>query len=111
MLLEIAATLVYAGGAAYDEEQTEIGIKKGTFVEGNKFLVGSKPSLFRLTLRNILFFVPMLLMGVFLHPAFLVGPAIAGGIKHYMTGRRAATYNAGRKPRPLETAWRKFLGF
>lgn len=111
MIVEILAVLAFAAGAAYDIEQTEIGLKKGVAVEGNTFLVGSKPTVLRLLLRDSLYLSIMVLLGLFVHPALLVGPAIAGGLKHLVGGLKWRNLNNGGKYVRQTTWWRKFLGF
>lgn len=111
MFLELLAVGIYGAGAGYDAEQTEIGLRKGLALERNTFLVGSKPTAIRLFLRDILYLIIMLLVGFYVHPALMVGAAIAGGFKHLVGGLRWHTLNTGGTLKPLETAWRKFLGF
>jgi hypothetical protein len=87
------AVAFYVGCDLYDVILTEKGIRAGVAVEGNTFLVGSKPSAVALYLRDILVAgiatVPCVLALSFHNlPIFwgcLVAPVVAG-VKHILGG-------------------------
>lgn len=93
LLLAVAFALDAASGI-YDATLTSRGLKAGVAVEGNTWLIGTKPSNLALHLRNIMFLVasslPAALALYFgnipVAMGFLAGPAV-DAYKHIAGGR------------------------
>ena len=100
----------------YDITMTVQGIKAGVAVEGNTFLVGTKPGFVRLLVRDMLIpILPIGLLGLifgygngYACPVFFV-PLFLLALKHYHGGRQWVTLlNGGTLTEP-QTAWQKFI--
>lgn len=114
MFLTIAvifALAIYSAGAAYDIEQTLLGLKKGIAEEGNTFLVGSHPSETALVLRDTGVLSVMLILGFLVHPMLLVSSATAAGLLHVRSALKWRKLIAGGTLAVQNSWWRKFLGF
>ena len=97
MVYEIAlaaALTVAAAGDIYDVTLTSIGLKKGLAVEGNTFLIGSKPSTLALYLRDALVLAmctaPSVVFYAAAHNIHLALGALSApvvyGVKHLLGG-------------------------
>jgi len=116
-LFALVIALAWAIGCdIYDVTLTEKGIKAGVAVEGNTFLVSSKPSAVALYLRDSLVTgiaaTPCVLACILysqpLFWGFLIAPVLSG-VKHILGGRQWATLLAGGTVTPPSTWWEKLL--
>ena len=103
----------------YDVVMTEKGIRAGVGVEGNTWLVGTKPTALKLYLRDSLVLAMTVAPSIFaaligrpeLFYGFLIGPFVFG-VKHIQGGRqwRWALNNPTKKLPEPGSAWQQFLG-
>ncbi len=116
-VIVLAAGLAWAIGCdVYDITLTEKGIKAGVAVEGNTWLVGTKPGAVALYLRDSLetgiATAPCILACIFnnapLFWGFLIAPLLSG-VKHILGGKQWATLLAGGKLAEPQTWWEKLL--
>ncbi len=117
ILTAILAAL--AGTTVYDVLMTEKGLKAGVAVEGNTWLVGSKPTAITLYLRDsltaVLATAPSIVtyaMGSTAGAYGLLIMPVVYAVKHVLGGRQWAKLLAGGKLSTApESAWKKFLDF
>ena len=116
----IVAAIIGVLGDVYDVTMTERGIKAGVAVEGNDWLVGSKPSAIALYLRDGLVFAmcvaPAVVFATVAHNVPLGYGALSApvvfGVKHLLGGLQWRTLlNGGKLSTAPQSAWQKFLDF